>query len=189
MAYQEVLGDLTETPNAGRLKWNANDLELYNRDGTFTVASQAAMLSSGAKKGDIAVRLDLEEAHRLVTEPATQLANWVQISTLAATTGGAFEVQTLTTSGTVDDSATLVLCQPTSGALIATLHTAVGFGGTTHTIKHWANNTNLVTLDAAGSETIDGLASLTTTVYRDSVTIQSDNANWIIISPPTMFSA
>jgi hypothetical protein len=100
-----------------------------------------------------------------------------------------FTAQTLTSSGLVNPLAQLVICDTTSGAVTATLHTAVGYAGTTHTIKKLGNNTNTVTILPAGSQTIDGLSSLDTQVYRDSVTVQSDGDEWFIISPPTVYPA
>lgn len=44
---------------------------------TFVVASQAAMLATGAAKGDFAVRTDVNETFILKATPATTLGNWI----------------------------------------------------------------------------------------------------------------
>lgn len=48
---------------------------------TFPVASQAAMLALTAEKGDIAVRSDLNKTFALSAEPASTLANWLELKT------------------------------------------------------------------------------------------------------------
>ncbi|AMB48244.1 pyocin knob domain-containing protein [Methylobacterium sp. AMS5] len=48
---------------------------------TFPVATQAAMLASGAERGDIAIRTDLNRCYILQVEPATTLANWKELLT------------------------------------------------------------------------------------------------------------
>ena len=46
---------------------------------TFPVASEAAMLSLDAQKGDIALRTDVSKTFILVNEPATVLSNWLEL--------------------------------------------------------------------------------------------------------------
>lgn len=46
---------------------------------TFIVASQAAMLASGAQKGDIAKRTDNKDIYILTANPASTLGNWEKI--------------------------------------------------------------------------------------------------------------
>lgn len=53
-----------------------------------TYASESAMLTSGAKKGDIAVRSDLGKTYVLTTTDPTQLANWLEIKSAGGATGG-----------------------------------------------------------------------------------------------------
>lgn len=48
---------------------------------TFTVASQAAMLALTAERGDIAIRTDLNKTFALAAEPASTLANWLELRT------------------------------------------------------------------------------------------------------------
>ena len=47
----------------------------------FSVASQSAMLALAAERGDIAVRSDIDRTFVLAAEPASTLANWVQLRT------------------------------------------------------------------------------------------------------------
>lgn len=46
---------------------------------TYEAASQAAMLALDAKKGDLCVRSDVVKTFSLKAEPASTLANWVEL--------------------------------------------------------------------------------------------------------------
>lgn len=48
---------------------------------TFEVATQVAMLALTAQRGDVAVRSDLNKSFILKAEPASTLANWVELRT------------------------------------------------------------------------------------------------------------
>ncbi|ODT38038.1 MAG: hypothetical protein ABS55_01730 [Lautropia sp. SCN 70-15] len=47
----------------------------------FSVATQAAMLALTAERGDVAVRSDLNKSFALAAEPASTLANWIELRT------------------------------------------------------------------------------------------------------------
>ncbi|MDD3949249.1 MAG: tail fiber domain-containing protein, partial [Anaerolineaceae bacterium] len=68
--------------------------------GTYVVASQVAMLASGATKGDIAVRTDESKTYVLQGADPTVLGNWVEISSSASVTAvnGQTGIVTLTTT-------------------------------------------------------------------------------------------
>lgn len=69
----------------------------------------------------------------------------------------------------------------TSAAFTLTLPTAVGITGRIYVLKKIDSSINIVTVDADGSETIDGALTYDLTDEGESITIQSDGANWIII--------
>ncbi|HJV19275.1 MAG TPA: tail fiber domain-containing protein [Sediminibacterium sp.] len=46
---------------------------------TFVVSSQSAMLALSAQMGDVAVRTDNNKSYILQSEPATTLANWIEL--------------------------------------------------------------------------------------------------------------
>ena len=48
---------------------------------TFTASSQAAMLALSADKGDVCVRTDENKTYILQSEPASTLANWIELAT------------------------------------------------------------------------------------------------------------
>jgi hypothetical protein len=68
----------------------------------------------------------------------------------------------------------------TASGQTLTLPTAVGIGGRIYTIKLSAIGT--ATVATTSSQTIDGAGSYTLSAQYKYVTVQSDNANWIIIA-------
>ena len=67
----------------------------------------------------------------------------------------------------------------TSGTFTVTLPTAVGIQGVEYTLVN--SGTGTITLDANASETINGSLTIVLKRQYTSRTVQSDNANWIII--------
>jgi hypothetical protein len=67
----------------------------------------------------------------------------------------------------------------TSGTFIVDLPTAVGIQGTTYTLVN--SGTGVITLDANGTETINGSLTIDLSTQYISRTVQSDNTNWIVI--------
>ena len=67
----------------------------------------------------------------------------------------------------------------TANTFIVNLPTAVGIQGTTYTLVN--SGTGIITLDANTSETINGSLTIDLKRQYTSRTVQSDNANWIII--------
>jgi hypothetical protein len=103
-------------------------------------------------------------------------------ATPASGGGGGYTVTAHLTSNyteTATSGTKIIKCDTTSAAFTVTLPTAVG-NQATLIVKKLAG-TNILTVDAAGSETIDG--GLTADLYetQESITLISDNANWLII--------
>jgi len=73
-----------------------------------------------------------------------------------------------------------VLCDGTSNTVTINLPTAVGIEGRIYNIKA-INIDNAVTVDADGTEEIDGSATAITLALMEVITIQSDGSNWWII--------
>jgi hypothetical protein len=81
-----------------------------------------------------------------------------------------------TSTYTITTSDSTINC--TSGTFTVNLPTAVGITGRVFNIKN--TSTGIITIDANGSETIDG--ELTQTVNQwENITIQSTGSNWIIL--------
>lgn len=73
-----------------------------------------------------------------------------------------------------------VLCDATSNTVTITLPSAVGVAGRMYNIK-CINDDNAVELAADGTEEIDGSTTNIALILMETVTVQSDNANWWII--------
>jgi hypothetical protein len=89
--------------------------------------------------------------------------------------------RTVTTATTVVDSDDLVLVDTTSGSVTVTLPSAVGRRGRKFTMKKLIA-ANTMTLAGAGSETIDGAATVAITTRYAVRTVQSDGINWHIVA-------
>lgn len=95
----------------------------------------------------------------------------------ATVTGGFIANYTAkTTTYTVTSDDYTVDC--TTGTFTVTLPTAVGITGKVFVIKN--SGSGVITVDGDGSETIDGATTQSLNQY-DSITVQSNGSNWIII--------
>lgn len=103
------------------------------------------------------------------------------VSWATASGGGGYTVTTQSTTynPTVTSGTLIILCDTTSGGFIVTLPTAVG-NTATIVVKKIAG-TPALTVEGNGSETIDG--GLTAVINRvdESITLISNNSNWLII--------
>lgn len=88
---------------------------------------------------------------------------------------------TKTASYTIGASDSVIAGNATGGAFTVTLPTAVGIAGRQYTIKKIDSSGNAVTVDGAGSETIDGAATVALTTQWARTTIVSNGTNWLII--------
>ena len=95
------------------------------------------------------------------------------IATAIANKTGAYTV-------TISDS--VITGDATTAAFSITLPTAVGITGRQYTFKKIDTSANAVTIDGAGTETIDGVATYDLSTQRKYVTIVSDGANWLIVA-------
>ena len=73
-----------------------------------------------------------------------------------------------------------ILADASSGAFTITLPTASGIDGRQYTIKKIDDSTNIVTVKADGTDTIDGLNSQSLANQYESMTLVADGTNWNI---------
>lgn len=74
-------------------------------------------------------------------------------------------------------------CDPTSAGFTITLPTAVGHDGEQIGVYNPTASTNVVTLDGAGSETVDGSLTISgTSTARGSRTIEARGGNWVTVA-------
>jgi hypothetical protein len=73
-----------------------------------------------------------------------------------------------------------VFCDSTAASVTVTLPTAAGIAGRRYVVKKLVA-ANSVIVATTGGQLIDGATPYTMTVIYDSVTVQSDGANWWIV--------
>lgn len=91
-------------------------------------------------------------------------------------------VKPVTTTYTVDRTDSTVFCDATSAAFTVTLPPAAACKGFTVTIKKTDASANAVTVEGNASETIDGAANVSLADQYDTVKVQSDGTNFLILS-------
>lgn len=87
-----------------------------------------------------------------------------------------------TTAYTITASDHTISCDATTAGFTVTLPTAVGITGRIYVIKKIDATGNVVTVDGNASETIDGSTTQSLDAQWESMMIQSNGANWYILS-------
>jgi hypothetical protein len=97
---------------------------------------------------------------------------------------GSFATRIATKSAnyTADATDHIIIVDASGGNRTITLPSAVGLDGRQYIIKKKDSSANSAIIAAAGSETIDGDATVSLTMQWSVRTIVSDGANWMIIS-------
>lgn len=90
-------------------------------------------------------------------------------------------IRTITASGSVATTDSTILCDASSGALTLNLPGASAANKRVLHIKKVDASGNAVTIDANGSETIDGAMTTALSAQWESVTLQSDGSAWFIL--------
>jgi len=91
--------------------------------------------------------------------------------------GGGTTLRNVGTTSTFATDNETINC--TGNTFTVNLPTAVGIQGTTYTLVN--SGTGVITLDANGTETINGSTTIDLSTQYISRTVQSDNTNWIVI--------
>lgn len=102
------------------------------------------------------------------------------IQTTAAA-GGTFPIATVTSATTLTSSHHTVLANAGVGGFTITLPAAASVVGRIYVIKKIDTSGNVVVVDGAGAETIDGIAIYSLSTAFESVTIQSNGTAWFIL--------
>jgi hypothetical protein len=92
------------------------------------------------------------------------------------------DVRTITASETMIDTDGLILADATSANITVTLLTAAAREGRDIYVKKIDASANTVTIDPAGSETLDGAASIDLLSKNAVRGYRSDGENWRLIS-------
>lgn len=88
-------------------------------------------------------------------------------------------VTTITSATTLDNTHNVVLCN--TGAYTVTLPAAASHTGKVYYIKNIDTDSDDITIDGNGGETIDGAATVVLYVQYDAIRIVSDGTEWHII--------
>ena len=91
-------------------------------------------------------------------------------------------VTTFTATGTAAATDFLILVDASTASFTLNLATAVGITGKIYVIKKIVEGVNTVTVDAAGTETIDGATTQALVADDSFITVISDGDEWHIIS-------
>lgn len=95
--------------------------------------------------------------------------------------GGAYNTTSTKTSLYTAVLQDLVVCDPTSSGFTVLLPTAVGQINKSIIIKNNSASTNTITVDAFGSETIDGSLTVNISIAYQSITFVSNDSNWMVV--------
>ena len=138
-----------------------------------------------------------DEAETLINEAASlgcrspwevelaKLALENRIATYLAGGGAARGAyRSVTTTGNVVSGDYLIIADATAGAITLTLPPVALVPGRIYVFKRINSGANTVTVDAYGSETIDGALTHVLSPQWNSITIISDGAAWYITSHP-----
>jgi len=193
--------DLTDTGGAGDVGVSGTpvDNQLAVWTGAATIEGTTGLVYDGSLL-DVTGTIDAsveylftERAAHSFTPAATRGILWVRsdapnvlvftddagTDNQLATAGFAGIISTASATLTLDATHFTVVAT-LAGAQTFTLPTAVGIAGRIYNIKK-TGASGLLTVDGDGTETIDGALTFTTSTQYESVTVQSDGSNWIII--------
>lgn len=81
----------------------------------------------------------------------------------------------------LDDSDIIILACADTAAITVTLPDASNADGRLYNIKKIDSSASTITVDGAGSETIDENTTISLMAQNESVTIMSDSTNWWIL--------
>jgi len=106
---------------------------------------------------------------------------WTSLPYITGSSGnGSLVLNYVAKTANYTAGATDYIINCTSGTFNITFPTAVGITGQVYVVKN--SGTGVITILTTSSQTIDGVASGALSLIQfDSLTVQSDGANWLII--------
>ena len=90
-------------------------------------------------------------------------------------------LRTITTTDTAAVTDDLIICDTAAGSYTLTLPTAVGISGKIYRIMKSTSDANILTIDGATTETINGTLTKKLSYIYDEIMIISNNANWLVL--------
>lgn len=181
IAWGGSLSDDVNIDGAGNGIYFENLSEFEMEDGlgtTFHLSSYMSFVGSGGATW-IAGNDHVFNTDQLYLDTSTDFSGFQTTSpnsTLHVNGSFSTSYKEATTTYTILSNDHTIDC--TSGTFTVTLPTAAGITGRQYVIKN--TGTGVITLDGAGSETIDDVATKTLYQY-ESLTVESNGQDWIII--------
>jgi hypothetical protein len=202
-ALQIINGRVKHVPDANTLEVGAGISSTSGQTLTFTPSSGGIRVSIDGSAGTPAINLgasaDLDtgwfhpaedtiamstggtEAIRIDSTQKVGIGTSSQNSTLHINGSLALPLVTKTANYTATVLDYTILADATSGAFSIFLPTAIGIAGRIYVIKKIDSSPNVVTVDPNSTQTIDGdLVRLLGSPYQTLV-IQSNGSNWMVI--------
>jgi len=167
IGYANISSTLRTQALTGYLYGNANT-------GNVTAATtipNAGLANSTATLGNTAITLG-----STTTSVGNLTLNNVTINGLNTS----LTTKSANYTGTLIDGT--ILGNASTGNITITLPTSVGATGRTYAIKKIDSSANVVIIATTSSQTIDGFTTENLARQFDAVQVQSDGANWVIIS-------
>jgi hypothetical protein len=142
--------------------------------GTNKIILQAPTLA-----GDYTLTMPVDDgtSNQVLQTNGSGVLNWATVATANLAVTSKTTTATLTTG-----ELGVILASTAGGAYTLTLPTAVGNTGLAYYIKKTTSDNNKLTIDADGSETINGVASLFMWLQNESAHIVSNGTNWDVVS-------
>lgn len=180
------------TPNAKQKFSDANGDPLAGGKlytyvaGTVNPATTYVSLNGAANANPIILNANGEcdlwltdgNSYKFELKNSVDVTQWT-VDNIATSSAEADTVSTKTSTYTAATSDDIILAE-TASAWTLSLFTAVGNSGKSLTIKKTSSDTNELTIDPSGAETIDGFSTIKLKYKNDSVRIVCDGANWLI---------
>jgi hypothetical protein len=191
----DYFGSITPTVIGG-----ARGIDIFTNTGATTSLTRAArftdtqrlLLGTTTDNGTdrLQVSGSISASGAISTVTAAVDTNTTQAATTAFVIGQGYQkaglgqtlaISTKTAAYTLVSTDATILSDATSAGFIVTLPAAASNSGRIYNIKKIDATGNVVTVDANGSETIDGSLSQTLDAQWESITIQSNGTAWFIL--------
>ena len=149
---------------------------LTTQNGVTSITGTANQVIASSSTGD--VTLSLPQSINSGASPTFNGANFTGIPSAGVT----YSYATKTSAYTILSTDYTIGGDATSASFAVTLPTAVGKTGQSFVIKKIDSSANTVTVATTSSQTIDGATTYVMGYQYQSVTVQSNGSNWLILS-------
>ncbi len=174
-------GTLPSASSANQYQWayTTDDKIVYFSNGTTWIPinpmTTAGDIIYGGTSG-IPTRLaNGTSGQFLKSNGGTSAPAWANVTITNA-------IATKTTTYSITTADYTINCDATGGAFTVTLPTAVGITGQLFVIRKVDSTFSAITIATTSSQTIDGVTTRTLSTQYDSMTVQSNGSNWVILN-------